>query len=248
MATADHPTRVETAADAEELATVYAQWLTGEIAAATSPFRIALCGGASPQPLYRLLASPAYRNRIDWTKLQIHWGDERFVPHDDKDSNVRLARQLWLDHVPLQPDQIHPIPTDGALADCAARYDARLRREYGRETLDPARPLFDVMLLGVGENGHTASLMPGQPVLEERSLWAAPMPRPVPQQRITLTYPAIASSRFVTFLVAGAKKAQIVARVRGGEADLPAARVTSQGELIWFLDTAAAGGTDTQDR
>lgn len=245
MASADHPTRSEIAADPQALAEVYADWLCARIAEGEGPFRIALCGGQSPQALFRLLASARYRDRIAWDRLRIYWGDERFVPHDDKDSNVRMARELWLDHVPLGPEQIHPIPTDGAIEACAMRYEALLKAHYGAATFDPARPMFDVMLLGVGENGHTASLMPGQPILEERTHWVAALPDPVPQKRITLTYPALASSRFVTFLVTGPKKTQIVARVQAGDRGLPAARVTSEGELIWFLDRAAAGD-DTQ--
>ncbi len=199
MATASNSSQIWIAPDVETLANHYAQWLAGEIATAKAPFRLALCGGTTPAPLYRLLASGEYRGRIDWEKLDFYWGDERFVPHDDEASNLRLARDLWLDHVPLAPAQIHPMPTEGALDDCAARYEALLKREYGRDRLDPARPLFDVMLLGVGADGHTASLMPGEPVLEESERWVAAVPHGRPEPRMTLTYPAIASSRFVPF-------------------------------------------------
>jgi 6-phosphogluconolactonase len=241
MATASRPSRTEIAPAPEELARTYARWLVEAMSLESGPFRMALCGGHTPRPLYHLLGSPDYRARIDWTRLWIFWGDERFVPHDDADSNFRMARELWLDHVPLTQAQIHGIPTDGDLEACAARYAALLQREYGGDSLVPSRPLFDAVLLGVGNDGHTASLLPGTPALDERTRWVTGVPRGAPQPRITLTYPAIASSRFITYLATGADKAGIVARVRAGEHDLPAARVRSDGELIWFLDDAAAG-------
>lgn len=244
MWSASNPTRIEIAADAEALAERYAGWFAGVVAAAEAPVRIALCGGRSPQPLFRLLASERWCKGIDWAKLEIFWSDERFVAHEDTESNVHLARMLLLDHVPLTSAQIHPMPTDGDLGECASRYETLLKTEYGSDLLDPARPLFDVMLLGIGENGHTASLMPGDPALEDRARWVAAVRHGVPQERLTLTYPAIASSRFVTFLVTGEDKSRIVAQVRADDRSLPAARVTSLGELIWFLDTAAAGGVE----
>lgn len=241
MHTPAQPTQVEIAADAEALARCYARWLVEAMAKVNGPFRMALCGGHTPRPLYRLLGSQAWRARIDWNRLWIFWGDERFVPQGDTDSNYHLARTLWLDHVPLVRAQIHPMPTDGTLEDCAARYEALLKSEYGDDRLDPARPLFDVMLLGIGEDGHTASLKPGLTVLNERARWVAPVPQAKPQPRITLTYPAIASSRVVTFLAMGAEKREIVARVRSGDTTLPATHVRSEHDLIWFLDDAAAG-------
>lgn len=237
--TRDHD-RLEVAADPEALAGAYARWLLEMMAEVKGPFRIALCGGRSPRPLYRLLGSETWRNRIEWDRLWIFWGDERHVPPDDPDNNAHLARTLWLDHVPLTDVQVHPMPTDGALEDCAARYEATLKRIYRADTLDPARPLFDVVLLGIGGDGHTASLLPGTPALHERRRWVAEVPTGGAQPRLTLTYPALASSRFVTFLVTGAEKANVVAAVRADAAELPAARVTSTGEVIWFLDMAAA--------
>lgn len=242
MASASQPTRTEIASYPQALAKHYAEWLADEIAATEGPFRMALCGGHTPGPLYRLLAHADYRARIDWARLQIFWGDERFVPSNSADSNAHMARELWLDHVPLTPNQIHPMPTDGSLDDCAARYEALLKTEYGDDALSPARPLFDVVLLGVGEDGHTASLLPNEPVLEERQRWVAPVPHGGAQPRLTLTYPALASSRFVTFFVSGAEKARVVAAVRAGASRLPAARITSDGELLWFLDLSAARG------
>jgi 6-phosphogluconolactonase len=134
------------------------------------------------------------------------------------------------------------MPTDTTPDDCAARYDALMKQKYGAQAFDPARPFFDVMLLGLGDDGHTASLIPGQPVLEERARWVAPVMHGRDEQRITLTYPALESSRTIAFLVTGADKAPTVARVRSGDTALPAARIRPHGETIWFLDSAAAAG------
>lgn len=233
--------RTEIADDPQALAQAVAEWLTSRIAASDGTFRIALNGGTTPRPLYALLAGKTFRPRIDWRKLDIYWGDERFVPHDDPDSNYRMARESLLDHVPVTSQHIHPMPVDGTLEDCAARYEALLKDVYGRGEFDPAKPLFDAVLLGIGTNGHTASLMPGSPVLNERKRWVAGVAHGAAQPRITLTYPAIASSRFVAFIATGADKGDIVARVRSGDETLPAARVESAGKMIWFLDRAAAG-------
>lgn len=235
--------RLEIADDRAALARRVADWLATTVTAGGRHVRIALAGGSTPKPVYQLLASDDYRARIDWPRLEIFFGDERFVPHDHPDSNFRMARETLLDHVPLAPGQVHPMPTEGALEACARDYEATLKRSYGRNALEPDAPLFDVVLLGVGTDGHTASLLPGQPVLAETARWVAGVPHGAPQPRLTLTYPAIASSRHVAFLAAGAEKAAPVAAARTGDRRLPAARVTSQGDIIWFLDRAAAGQT-----
>jgi 6-phosphogluconolactonase len=233
--------RTEIADDPQALSQAVAEWLTERIAASDGIFRIALSGGTTPRPLYALLATKAFRPRIDWSKLEFFWGDERFVPHDDPDSNYRMARELLLGRVPVRPERIHPMPVDGALEDCAQRYEGLLKRIYRREDFDSAKPLFDMVLLGIGTDGHTASLLPGAPALEERTRWVAAVAHGAAQPRLTLTYPAIASSRTVAFIATGAEKRGIVARVQSGDTTLPAARVTSNGEVIRFLDRAAAG-------
>lgn len=240
-ASASNPTGIICAADPEALARTYADWLVARLQQTTGPFRLALCGGASPRPLYRLLGSDAFRRQIDWSRLEIFWGDERFVPHDAAESNFREANELWLRHVPIPPPQVIPFPTVGSIEDCARTYELILRAHYGKAQLDPDTALFDVVLLGIGENGHTASLMPGSSALEERQRWAVPMLLPVPQARLTLTYPALASSKVITFLAWGEKKAEVVARVRSKDETLPAARVRSEGDVLWFLDRGAAG-------
>ena len=142
---------------------------------------------------------------------------------------------------PVPPENIHPVPTDGTPDDAARRYERTLQEAYGAATLDPQRPLFDITLLGLGPDGHTASLLPGEPVLEERKRWVAAVSHGRPEVRITMTYPAIDSSRRVAFLVAGEEKAEIFGAIRAGNSHVPAARVRPVGELFWFVDQAAAG-------
>jgi len=146
-----------------------------------------------------------------------------------------------LSKAPVPPENVHAVPIDGMPDEAAARYEQILQQAYGATTFDPARPLFDVTLLGLGPDGHTASLLPGEPVLQERKRWVAAVAHGRPEVRITMTYPAIDSSRRVGFLVAGQEKAAIFKEIRGGTSQVPAARVKPVGELVWFVDRAAAG-------
>ena len=236
------PARIVRAADAEALAHDVAEWLTGLAEASDKRFSIALSGGSTPERLYEKLAAAPFRDRFPWARTHLFWGDERFVPPDSPDSNLRMVRAALLDHVPVPPSQVYPMPTSGTLAQAAAAYQTTLSTYYGAEALDMSRPLFDVVLLGLGDNGHTASLFPGAAALEETLAWVAPVTEGVPQPRLTLTYPAIACSNMVAFVVAGTGKADAVRRVLGGDVSQPAARVHAAGQLIWFLDDAAAGG------
>ena len=153
-----------------------------------------------------------------------------------------MARDAMLAHVPVPPANIHPVPTVGLSApDAARRYQAELQAFYGADTLQPGRPLFDVVLLGLGTNGHTASLFPGTPALQERTAWAAAVTPDGEPTRITLTYPALESCRECVFLVAGADKRDVLARVRAGDPALPASHVRPTGDLHWFTDRAASG-------
>ena len=235
------PARIIREPNAEALAQHAAEWLTGLAEASRGRFSVALSGGSTPRRLYEILAGPPFRDRFPWARTHLFWGDERFVPPDHADSNLRMARQALLDHVPIPPAQVHPMPTSGTLQQAAAEYQATLSAYYGAESLDMSRPLFDVMLLGLGDNGHTASLFPGAAALEETLAWVAPVAEGVPQPRLTLTYPAIACSAHVAFLVAGAGKAAAVGLVMAGDLAQPASRVQAAGQLIWFLDDAAAG-------
>lgn len=231
---------VEIAPDVQGLAQTAADWLVARIAETRGPFRLAMTGGQTPRPLYRLLASDAFRPRIAWERVELFWGDERLVPHDHPDSNYRMARETLLDHVPIPPEQIHPMPTDGTAPQCARDYEALLKRCYGAEVLHAERPLFDAVLLGLGGDGHTASLLPGDAALEEYERWVTAVMHGRPHERVTLTYPTIASSRDVAFLVSGTAKADTFAAVRAGAPGLPAARIRSHGRITWFVDRAAA--------
>jgi 6-phosphogluconolactonase len=228
------------APDSTSLASQAAEWLAARIATKIGTFRLVLAGGSTPRGLYELLGSEPWRTRIDWARVELFWGDERFVPHDDPESNFRMARETLLSWIAIPPANIHPIPTDGDPADAAQRYEALLKGIYGGETFDPSRPLFDVVLLGLGSDGHTASLLPGEPVLEEHEKWVAAVTHGRAEPRITLTYSAIESSAAIAFLVTGQDKAQTVRAARAGDSSLPAARIRPRGEIVWFLDSADA--------
>ena len=223
--------------DAEALSQAAARWLTEQACAATGRFAVSLAGGSTPRRMYELLAS-AERARFPWDRVHWFFGDERFVPHDDPDSNVRMVAEAMFSRAPILAENIHPTVLAGTPEAAAQDYERTLQAWYGGEKLDPRRPLFDVVLLGLGDDGHTASLFPGTAALTERARWTAPVIGGMTQPRITLTYPALECSRAVAFLVSGAGKREALRRVWRGD-DLPAARLRPQGELIWFIDRAA---------
>jgi 6-phosphogluconolactonase len=233
--------RIETLGDPAALARHVAHWMTEAALASTADFRVSLSGGSTPKALFTLLASDGFLVRFPWTRVHWYWGDERFVPYDHPESNYRMTREAMLSKAPVPPANIHPVPADGSPDDAARRYEGTLQAAYGATVLDPARPLFDITLLGLGPDGHTASLLPGEPVLEERSRWVVAVSHGRPEVRITMTYPVIDSSRRVAFLVTGKEKAAIFKVIRAGDSQVPAARVAPVGELIWFVDRAAAG-------
>jgi 6-phosphogluconolactonase len=227
------------------LAQNVAAWLCALAEAGGRRFSICLSGGSTPRLLYQQIATPAIASRFPWPRVHWFWGDERFVPQNDPDSNYQMARDALLSRVPIPTGNIHPIPTEGLSADeAAAAYETTLKKFYGADVLAPDRPLFDVTLLGIGENGHTASLFPGQPELQEKRRWAVATIGADAQPRITLTYPVLDSSRDVAFLATGASKRDVVVRARAGDRALPAALVRPIGRLHWLTDRAAApGGT-----
>jgi 6-phosphogluconolactonase len=235
----DLPPGTEVLPDPDALARAAAEILIAQTAVPDPA--ICLSGGSTPKRLYQLLCTPAYAGRMPWDRIHWFWGDERFVPSSDPDSNERMAREAMLAHVPVPPDHIHPIPTVGlALEDAAAAYGRALRAFAAAR---PGRPLFDLALMGLGDDGHTASLFPGKPAIGETHHWAVGVPEAglapfVP--RITLTLPAFAESALILFLAEGAKKAPTLRRVAAGE-DLPSARITTKGTLRWLVDRAAAG-------
>ena len=232
---------IEILPDPQALAHHVATWMTNAALASEGAFRVSLSGGSTPKALYQLLASDEFRGRFPWQRVSWYWGDERFVPYDHPESNYRMTREAMLAHAPVPPENIHPVPADGTPEDAARRYEQTLQKAYGATTFDPQRPLFDITLLGLGPDGHTASLLPGEPVLNERERWVAAVAHGRPEVRITMTYPPIDSSRRVAFLVAGAEKAAIFSTIRAGGSQVPAARVRPVGELFWFVDRAAAG-------
>lgn len=228
--------------DSQALATHVAGWMTDILQGRPGPVSVALSGGSTPKLLYQTLAAAPFVGRVPWDRVHWFWGDERFVPHSDARSNYRMTMQAMLDRADVPPGNVHPIPTEGVTADAgAARYQALLQAFYGAPALAPARPLFDIVLLGLGTNGHTASLFPNTPVLHERTAWAAAVTPDGEPTRITLTYPVLESCRHAAFLVAGADKRDVLARVQADAPDLPAAQYHPTGELHWFADQAAAG-------
>jgi 6-phosphogluconolactonase len=224
--------------------------------AGSLPPAVALAGGATPRALYRLLCDPAapFRDRIAWETLHFFWGDERHVPPDHPDSNYRMAREAMLDHVPVPAAHVHRIASEEPdAARAAARYERELidvfhlaaDREGAASAAELDWPRFDLVLLGLGEDGHTASLFPGSPVLaESRHLVAAVWVESHQSWRITLTPPVLDHAAAVIFLVSGAAKAAALAAVLEGEprpALLPAQAVTPvDGRLLWLVDEEAA--------
>jgi len=237
---APSPARVEVAKDPETLAHRVAQWITDLAASSQGRFAICLSGGSTPRRLYQLLADAPYRDALPWERVHWFWGDERFVPWDHPDSNYGMVRAAMLARVPAPAQNIHGIRTASTPPDAARAYERVLKSYYGAEALDPARPLFDVEILGLGPDGHTASLFPGTSVLEERDRWVAEVIGARAEARITLTYPVLESSRHSAFLVAGREKREMLVRALASDETLPAARVNPIGDLTWFVDEAAA--------
>ncbi|GAB4213165.1 MAG: 6-phosphogluconolactonase [Synechococcales cyanobacterium] len=197
-------------------------------------FRVALAGGSTPQRFYQALASVP---GIPWAETWVFWGDERYVPQDHSDSNARMAQEALLAKVPIPPQQIFPWPTDsGDPAIDAARYETTLRQVFG----DPW-PQWDLLLLGMGDDGHTASLFPGTTSLQVTDRWTA-VGNKGGEPRLTLTYPAINASQQVMIWVAGASKVAMIQQVLGTAGEWPIQRVKPQGSLVWMLDRVAAAG------
>jgi 6-phosphogluconolactonase len=206
-------------------------------------FSIALSGGSTPKVLYGLLGSEPYRDQIDWSKVDIFWSDERCVPPDSADSNYRMAREVLLNRVPLSSQQVHRMPADQPDRDAAAQaYTHEMRQSFGTGDI----PHFDLIQLGMGPEGHTASLFPHQSSLHEqqRLVMYVNVPKP-PPPRLTFTPPILNAARHVLFLVTGAEKADAVQAVLEGDynpEEYPAQIVRpASGEVVWMLDEAAAG-------
>ncbi len=212
-------------------------------------FTIALGGGSTPKSLYVLLASPEYRTRIDWGKIEFFWGDERHVPPDHAESNYRMAHEAMLSPLAISENQIHRIHGEFPQAQAAAdQYEDRLRDRLGSS--DSPIPCIDLVLLGMGPDGHTASLFPGTDAVHESTrLVAAPWVEKFKTFRITLTPPIINQALQVTFLITGVGKAEVLREVMEGPFQpekLPSQAIRPiSGQLTWFLDQEAARDLST---
>jgi len=234
---------VRVCAGVSDLASRVAEAAASIIAAAvqaTGRCSLVLSGGNTPRALYDRWAA-RFAGEIPWNGVQVFWGDERFVPLDDPRSNFRMAREALLDHVPIPAANIYPMPTSLATPDvAAAAYEATLRRHFSAD-----RPRFDLLLLGLGAEGHTASLFPRSPALDETARWVLPVTVPAdPPLRLTLTPPALTAAAHTYFLVTGSEKAAALDHVLGASADVrayPAAAIrTADNGPVWWVDREAA--------
>lgn len=223
-----------------------------EAIGARGRFALALTGGSTPEKSYTLLASPEYSRRIDWNRTFIFTGDERDVPIDDPRSNFGMASRAFLDHIDIPKDNVFPmVLTPGDPAASALGYTELLRRFFGASDL----PRFDLIHLGMGEDGHCASLFPGFPTLDIRDRWvvsSAPGTLPPPVNRVSLTFPVLNAAAHVLFLVATEKKAQTVHEILdlGSPVEKhPSAGVHPvDGTLTWLLDKGAASKLETKPK
>ncbi len=242
---AKKPDHVEIFADYDALSRAAASLFAERAAAAVAAhgrFSVALSGGRAPQRAYELLAGPPWRDRVPWAAVHVFWGDERCVPADDPRSNAGAARRALLDRVPAPKHQIHAIDCAGDPAAGAVQYETLLRDFFAG-----GPPRFDLVLLGLGEDGHTASLFPGAAALREQAHWTAAVAAPTPgPDRVTLTAPALNEAAAIVFLVSGEAKAEVLRRVLADGDDVaqaPALLIRPRnGELRWLVDRAAASG------
>jgi len=241
---ADAEPNVSVFDDAESLARAAAERfaeLARESVAERGLFTVALSGGSTPRRIYELLAGEGLRGSVDWRGVHVFFGDERMVPPDSAESNYRMASEALLSKVEIPPENVHRIEGVGDAAANASAYESEMRVLFG----DAGWPRLDLVLLGMGDDGHTASLFPGTAALNEQSLWVAPnWVEKLGAWRVTLTAPVINAARHVIFLITGAGKAERLREVLKGERDparLPSQLIRpSDGTLEWFVDRAAA--------
>lgn len=236
-------TDVEVLADPAAVARAAADRVVESLAAAVGErgvARVALSGGGTPKQVYPLLLEPDRRDAVDWSRVEFFWGDERAVPPDHPESNFGVAYRALIAHLPsVQPDRVHRMPAEAPDIHAAAlSHESELRLAFGAP--GGQLPQFDLVWLGMGPDGHTASLFPGSAALDEHERWVVANWAPGPEAwRMTLTFPVINAAREVMFVVTGADKADAFARVRSGDRELPAARV-SAGSTRWLVDAAVA--------
>ncbi|MGA2989554.1 MAG: 6-phosphogluconolactonase [Candidatus Korobacteraceae bacterium] len=263
---AGYPGELRVYGDPERLASAAAELFVSAAAEAITArgrFRVALAGGSTPRRAYELLATDAFKGRVDWDHVDIFWGDERYVPADDRDSNYRMTADALLRHVPVPTANVHRVPTEiSPPSAAAAAYENEIRQSFGGSS---ALPQFDLIYLGLGTNGHTASLFPHSPALKETSRlvladFVAGVIPPHPAKRdknrlagdpghawrISMSAPLLNRGRTVAFLIAGREKAQVLRDVLLGPRDperLPAQLIVPEGNLLWLADAAAASLT-----
>ncbi|HTI91217.1 MAG TPA: 6-phosphogluconolactonase [Puia sp.] len=231
--------------DAQELSQAAAKWIAGLIAETIKVqdrFTIALSGGSTPKLLHKILAAPPYKDQIDWSKLHIFWGDERAVPFEDDRNNAKMAYDTLLNFVPVPPSQIHVMRTDIGPEESAIEYEKILHQYF-----DKTPTTFDLVLLGMGDDGHTLSLFPGTAIVHEEKAWAKAFFLPAQDMyRITLTKTIVNQSAHVAFLTTGTGKAHALKEVLKGVYNpdhYPSQEIKPvNGELHWFVDEAAAAG------
>ena len=218
-------------------------------------FSLVLSGGTTPRPLYELLTTEPYRSSLDWDKVEFFWGDERVVAPDDPKSNFRMAREAMLDELGISAAHIHRIRAEQPDLDAAAReYEQEIERVLGKVAGVGRRPPhFNLFLLGMGPDGHTASIFPDTDALEETQRWVIPVNVPsLGVKRITMTPPLINSAHFILFMVTGSAKAEVVSRVLQGPRDprrCPAQLIHPlTGEVMWFADREASALLVRHDR
>ena len=215
--------------------------LATEAIEARGVFRVALSGGGTPKSVYPLLLEPERRDEVDWSRVEFFWGDERTVPPDDPESNFGVAYHMLIAQLPdVRQDRIHRMQAEAPdLHAAALSYESELRLAFGARGDEP--PAFDLIWLGMGPDGHTASLFPGSEALDETERWVVGNWAPHPQAwRMTLTFPVLNAARAVIFAVEGANKADAIRRIREGGSGLPAERVSGE-QVEWIIDAAAAG-------
>jgi 6-phosphogluconolactonase len=229
--------------DIESLSHYFADWLVNyinEVLSKQDRFTIALAGGNTPRKLYQLLASNDYKEKVDWKRMHFFWGDERYVSITDDRSNAKMAYESLLNHIPIHKEQVYPMQTNGEPVESAASYEKILHGYFQQDD-----GTFDLVLLGLGDNGHTLSLFPGYQVVRENKNWVCSFYLKEENiYRITLTAPVVNQASKVAFLVSGGDKAAAVYHVIAGEhdPDLYPAQIIQpfNGQLYWFCDEAAA--------
>ncbi len=234
--------------DAEELSLAVAEWIADYIQSVLEKndrFTFALSGGSTPQKLHKILAAAPYREKIDWAKIHFFWGDERAVPFSDDRNNAKMAYDTLLDHLAIPAEHIHVMRTDIDPEQSAVEYEKILHNYF-----DGMPSTFDLVLLGMGDDGHTLSLFPGTDIVHEQKAWTSAFFLPSQDMyRISLTAPVVNKSAAILFLAAGENKAETLKQVLEGpfNPDLYPSQLInpSNGALHWFVDEAAAGKLET---